>query len=61
MSKKDLDGLFHEKTCTNCGKLFIISHSWLYKINSKDKLNYYCSYNCWRKGGGDNGKYRPRY
>lgn len=53
---------FPEYTCA-CGKCFIPTPAWLYKINFQGKKNggtkYYCSYTCWRKAGGDNGgKYR---
>ena len=41
-----------------CGKKFIPGGEWVYKIpSSKDsRTRYYCSYTCWRKAGGGNGK-----
>jgi len=45
-------------TC-ECGKTFIPTPEWLYKLRRKQnsKAMYYCSYTCWRKAGGDSGKY----
>ena len=44
------DGLGKMYEC-KCGNKFFPRPNWLYKI----KATYYCSYNCWRKDGGDNG------
>lgn len=40
-----------------CGKEFYIRPSWLYKLTVNGKVNYYCSYTCWRADGGGNKKY----
>ena len=42
------------KECPICGKSFIPTHYWAYKKGSK----YYCRYNCYKLGGGDNGEGR---
>ena len=51
--------------CDRCGKFFIPgSGGHLYKLynREKNKQYNYCSYTCWRKDGGDNGKkYLTRY
>lgn len=46
--------LMHQ--CKRCGKMFIPAVEHLYKLNKDKKTYYYCSYTCWRKDGGDNGK-----
>ena len=56
-----LDRMLPMKTCAICGKEFITSTEWLYKLNyatnSKSyKYKYFCSYTCYRKAGGDNGR-----
>ena len=58
--------LFSEKNCKGCGKYFVVARPayYTYKLQIKDKLNYYCSYTCWRKAGGDakpKGKKYQRY
>lgn len=51
--------MFRTEMCQRCGKMFIPGAEHLYKITKDKKVNYYCSYSCWRKDGGDNGgKYR---
>jgi len=42
------------KICSVCGKEFIppIMGKWMYRIGQK----WQCSYTCYRKAGGDNGK-----
>lgn len=45
--------------CKRCGKMFIPTYEYVYKLPSNIKgkgYDYYCSYNCWRKDGGDSGK-----
>lgn len=44
------------RQCFRCGKMFIPAAEHLYKITKYGKTNYYCSYTCWRKDGGDSGK-----
>lgn len=41
-------------TC-DCGKNFIPTPKYTYKLMKKMKTTYYCSYTCWRKAGGGNG------
>lgn len=43
-------------TCV-CGKTFIPTPQYVYKLCKHNKNIYYCSYSCWRKagGGGSNG------
>ena len=49
--------MFQTKMCKRCGKMFIPGALHLYKIvDRNNKTNYYCSYTCWRKDGGDNGE-----
>ena len=43
-----------EKYCSECGKMLFPTPQWAYKIAGK----FYCSYKCYRKAGGDNGKYK---
>ena len=51
--------MFRTEMCERCGKMFIPGVEHLYKLTKDRKIVYYCSYNCWRKDGGDNGgKYR---
>lgn len=51
--------MFKTQLCKRCGKMFIPAPQHLYKLTHYNKTDYYCSYNCWRKDGGDNGgKYR---
>ena len=38
--------------CPVCGKRFIPSVQWAYKLGRY----YYCRYNCYKQGGGDNVK-----
>lgn len=49
--------MFITKICAKCGKSFIPASGHLYKLQKHGKLEYYCSYKCWRKAGGDNGKF----
>ena len=35
-----------------CGKQFIHTGEWVYKLHKNGKNVYYCSYTCWRKAGG---------
>ena len=44
------------RQCFRCGKMFIPGSEHLYKLIKSGKTYYYCSYTCWRKDGGDNGK-----
>lgn len=48
--------MFTAKNCGQCGKMFIPGREHLYKLLKSNKTKYYCSYSCWRKAGGDNGK-----
>lgn len=45
------------RECKTCGKKFISKPHYLYKISKKNHTSYYCGYNCYRKAGGDSGKY----
>lgn len=42
-----------EKICSVCGKHFIAAGLHMYKT----KKGYQCSYTCYRKEGGDDGRY----
>lgn len=33
--------------CPHCGKKFIKNSMSIYKLKKKDKIVYYCGYNCW--------------
>ena len=47
-----------EKTCDLCGKNFIPTFHWAYKIRpARNRTLYFCSYTCYRKSGGDGGTY----
>lgn len=48
--------MFKMQMCKRCGKMFIPGSEHLYKLIKLGKTCYYCSYTCWRKDGGDNGK-----
>lgn len=40
----------YEKTCAECGKLFIIpNRDYAYKLRYKNIPTWYCGYSCWRK------------
>lgn len=41
------------RKCSYCGKKFIPAPCHMYKVRGKIQ----CSYNCYRKEGGDNGIY----
>lgn len=62
-----LRGCLPTKECKICGKKFIANPNWMYKIHKgktkkeKSKLNYYCSYTCYRKAGGDGGVQVTKY
>lgn len=44
--------------CSICGKEFIPAAMHMYKtINYHGKTEKQCSYTCYRKAGGDDGKY----
>ena len=49
---------FRMKQCKRCGKVFIPGTAHLYKLIKERRTYYYCSYNCWREEGGDNGTKR---
>ena len=42
--------------CSGCGKEFMHNPHSIYKIKIGAHIKRYCSYSCWRKAGGDNGK-----
>lgn len=48
--------MFKMQMCKRCGKMFIPGSEHLYKLIKLGKTCYYCSYTCWRKDGGDNGR-----
>jgi hypothetical protein len=45
------------KTCSCCGKLFMLYGSHMYKTKKNGKVQYQCCYTCYRKEGGDTGLY----
>lgn len=49
--------------CSECGKNICILYStiWVYKKKIGNLVNYYCSYSCYKKAGGDDGKLRKKY
>ena len=54
-----LNNVLRMEQCKRCGKMFIPSYEYIYKLLSEirgKKFDYYCSYSCWRKDGGDGGK-----
>ena len=42
------------KKCAVCGKEFVPTYNWIYRINSK----FYCCYSHYTKAGGDGGRKR---
>lgn len=49
---------FQEKQCAICGKNIVRVNlkMYVYKIRlNKGAYSYFCSYNCYRKAGGDSG------
>lgn len=47
------------KKCSICGKEFIPASMHMYKTkNSHGIVEIQCSYTCYRKAGGDDGRYR---
>ena len=43
--------------CNICGKTMIKRYNYAYVIKKyKNAPKYFCSYSCYRKGGGDSGK-----
>lgn len=57
--KSHLETCLPSHICTICGKQFVIlrTNLWAYKIQNHKNIKYYCSYKCYRKAGGDNGKF----
>lgn len=55
MKKSDTSDPFRIRVC-ECGKNFIPTHEYVYKIYQHNYFKYYCSYSCWRKAGGGNAK-----
>ena len=58
--KKGKPDLLETKVCKICGKHFIaFSPDYIYKLRHSPHSGfvYYCSYTCYRKAGGDSGKY----
>lgn len=52
----DLSEVWRIEKCKICGKTFIPTYKYLYKLKDRNqKTIYYCSYTCWKKDGGDNG------
>lgn len=52
MSRKNKRSEYEIFECS-CGKRFIPTYHWLYKLITKtNKTEYFCSYTCWRKAGG---------
>lgn len=50
------------KICSICGKEFIPAALHIYKTkDNHGKIRIQCSYNCYRKAGGDDGKYNREY
>lgn len=45
-----------EVKCPVCKKIFLHNPSSIYKMIVGGRTKYYCSYTCWRKAGGGNGK-----
>lgn len=46
------------RKCSICGKEFIPAPLHMYKIrNSRGTTKMQCSYTCYRKAGGDDGRY----
>ena len=45
------------KKCPICGKMFVPTFYWCYKIHKNNRMNYYCRYNCYRNAGGGKGKF----
>ena len=45
------------KTCPVCGKQFIPSVHWMYKLRKQ----YYCRYSCYSSAGGDSHGYKSRF
>lgn len=56
--KINYDSLLPQRNCALCDKLIIINPRWVYKLRTEaNRVVYYCSYTCYRKAGGDNGKF----
>ena len=52
-----LDRVLPSRKCPICGKTVIVRYNYAYRINTK----WYCSYTCYRKAGGDDGKFTTHY
>lgn len=50
----NINDMMPTRECTICGKQFIYTQSWVYKIKqgANKSIKYQCSYTCWRKAGG---------
>ena len=58
--KEKMKDPFNIHTCV-CGKTFIPTSQYVYKIPKNGKWQYYCSYTCWRKAGGGSAKKVARW
>lgn len=48
------------KKCSICGKEFFLAQTHMYKVkNSRGFPKIQCSYTCYRKAGGKDGRYNP--
>ena len=53
-----------ERKCFICGKFLYPTSDWVYKIKPDGKykkIRWFCSYTCWRNGGGGNGPKVTRF
>ena len=53
MSERVLDLILNEIDCPNCGKTKILAYGtdmreYVYKLSIKGRLQYFCSYHCFR-------------
>lgn len=49
------------KVCSECGKEFIPGGQHLFRKPKKNGEAWQCSYSCYRRAGGDTGKYNRDY
>lgn len=51
-----MNAVFDSHTCAVCGKTVFSNGKYAYKKRTKDGMQYYCGWNCFRKAEGENNR-----
>lgn len=49
MAKQDVKWMDANTKCSECGKMFVRPTATIYKVKRGGRIEYQCSYGCWRK------------